>query len=160
MTYIVWFNLIIFRAKLLLYFIAKEKKQSTKFNKNYWVRKFYKNPNWSFSLSFPNVFRDLAIYFKSQPCLGLYLITQKSHSNPLYSHTVLKKETKPQHMLMHYVKTFLDRIQLHASLKCSVNVFSGVLKVLQYQTAKKVVLHHTIRDLKRKESCALWETIS
>lgn len=68
-------------------------------------------------------------------------------------------------MLMHYVKTFFDRIQLHASFKCSVNAFSGtlglqMLEVLQHQTAKMVLLHHTIMDLKRaNESCTLYGKI-
>lgn len=65
-------------------------------------------------------------------------------------------------MLMHYVKTLSDKIQLHASFKCSVNAFSGAfgfqtLKVLQDQTAKMVLLHYTITDLgKRNESCTLY----
>jgi len=68
-------------------------------------------------------------------------------------------------MLMHYVKTFLDRISLQASFKCSVNAFSGVLglrvvKVLQYQTAKKVVLHHKTMDHKKTNESCISLTIS
>lgn len=38
----------------------------------------------------------LNIYFKGRPNLEIFLITEKSHSNPLYSYTVLKRDQKNQ----------------------------------------------------------------